>query len=176
MSQVCVKLNKEGIDKTLLNSIEFKHRQGGLSKQRNKSVFQRSPPLGVFFRLENSKSLLLRELLGFGMANPHSKTLGNFEPTPSYSSTYQLLWPLQLVLNQTSLSRSSWLAGVKSGKFPQPVRISERRVAWRSNDIHTLVESFAYEQSYAQLPQPAIDSSPSVNSSLTTTAKNRGFK
>ena len=55
------------------------------------------------------------------------------------ASKENLLWPLQFVLQHLSLSRTTWLAGVKSGKFPQPVRLSPRRVAWRSNDIYTLV-------------------------------------
>lgn len=37
------------------------------------------------------------------------------------------------------VSRSTWLAGVKSGRFPKPVRISPRRVAWRKSDIDRLI-------------------------------------
>lgn len=41
------------------------------------------------------------------------------------------------------ISRSSFLAGVKSGKFPQPVKLGERTTAWRVEDIRNLVNSFA---------------------------------
>lgn len=38
------------------------------------------------------------------------------------------------------ISRSGWWAGVKEGKFPKPVRISPRCVAWRASDIAALLE------------------------------------
>jgi prophage regulatory protein len=39
------------------------------------------------------------------------------------------------------ISRSSFLDGVKSGKYPQPVKLSERAVAWRIEDIKKLIEN-----------------------------------
>jgi prophage regulatory protein len=50
-----------------------------------------------------------------------------------------LVWKLPTVLAALSVSRSSWLAGVKSGRYPRPVRLSERAVAWRAEDIRALV-------------------------------------
>jgi prophage regulatory protein len=38
------------------------------------------------------------------------------------------------------LSKSSWWAGVKVGRYPQPVRLGPRSTAWRVKDIHTLIE------------------------------------
>jgi prophage regulatory protein len=35
--------------------------------------------------------------------------------------------------------RSTWWAGVKSGKYPQPVKLSERITAWRVEDIRSLI-------------------------------------
>jgi prophage regulatory protein len=95
------------------------------------------------------------------MANPHSKTLGDLAPTFSHASTNQLLWPLQLVLDHVSLSRSSWLAGVKSGKFPQPVRLSERRVAWKAKDIFSFVDSLETQDCQA-IQKPTIDKTNEV--------------
>lgn len=37
------------------------------------------------------------------------------------------------------VSRSTWFAGVKSGKYPQSVKLSERCVAWRVEDIQALI-------------------------------------
>ncbi len=37
------------------------------------------------------------------------------------------------------VSKSTWWAGVKSGRFPQPVRIGPRSPAWRVEDIRELV-------------------------------------
>lgn len=33
------------------------------------------------------------------------------------------------------VSRTTWFDGVKSGRFPQPIRLSEGVVAWRTEDI-----------------------------------------
>ncbi|ESS72881.1 transcriptional regulator, AlpA family [Methyloglobulus morosus KoM1] len=40
------------------------------------------------------------------------------------------------------ISRSSFLSGVKTGKYPKPVKLSERTTAWRVEDIRQLIESF----------------------------------
>ena len=57
-----------------------------------------------------------------------------------------ILWPLTQVLKQFPVSRSLWLAGVRDGKYPQPIRLSKRRVAWRPEDIHDLVTNLALQQ------------------------------
>lgn len=49
------------------------------------------------------------------------------------------LWRLPAVLAHVPISRSSWFAGVRSGRYPKPVRLSERRVAWRASDIRSFV-------------------------------------
>lgn len=38
------------------------------------------------------------------------------------------------------VSRSTWLAGVKDGRYPKPVKISKNLVAWRAEDIRALLE------------------------------------
>ena len=38
------------------------------------------------------------------------------------------------------VSRSSWWAGVKSGRFPKPVKLGPRTTAWRVSEIRTLIE------------------------------------
>ena len=42
---------------------------------------------------------------------------------------------LPAVLRETALCRSSLYAEIKQGRFPAPVRIGLRSVAWRSEDI-----------------------------------------
>ena len=38
------------------------------------------------------------------------------------------------------ISKSAWWEGVKSGRFPQPVRVlGERITAWKAEDIRALV-------------------------------------
>lgn len=38
------------------------------------------------------------------------------------------------------VSKSTWWAGVKSGRYPQPVKLSERCTAWRVEDVLALIE------------------------------------
>lgn len=37
--------------------------------------------------------------------------------------------------------RSAWLAGVKSGIYPKPIKLSPRVVVWRASDIAELLNS-----------------------------------
>jgi predicted DNA-binding transcriptional regulator AlpA len=39
------------------------------------------------------------------------------------------------------ISKSSWWAGVKEGRFPQPVKLGRRTTAWRVADIITLINN-----------------------------------
>ncbi|MDD1622643.1 MAG: AlpA family phage regulatory protein [Methylococcaceae bacterium] len=39
------------------------------------------------------------------------------------------------------VGRSTFLAGVKSGKYPKPVKLGERTTAWKKADILALLES-----------------------------------
>lgn len=39
--------------------------------------------------------------------------------------------------------RSTWWAGVKAGRYPQPVKLGERITAWRVEDIRALIEQVA---------------------------------
>ncbi|MBC7549131.1 MAG: AlpA family phage regulatory protein [Polaromonas sp.] len=52
------------------------------------------------------------------------------------------LWRLPTVLAHIPVSRSGWWAGVKEGRYPAPVKLSTRCVAWRSADIRSLIASF----------------------------------
>ena len=47
---------------------------------------------------------------------------------------------LPAVLAVIPVSKSTWWAGVKSGRYPKPVKLGERITAWRVEDIHTLIE------------------------------------
>ncbi len=46
---------------------------------------------------------------------------------------------LPQVLAIFPVSRSRWYAGVKSGEFPQAVKLSTNIVAWRESDIMALI-------------------------------------
>ena len=38
------------------------------------------------------------------------------------------------------VSKSTWWAGVKDGRFPKPVKLSTRVTAWRVEDIRAFIE------------------------------------
>jgi prophage regulatory protein len=39
------------------------------------------------------------------------------------------------------VSKSTWWAGVKTGRFPQPVKLGPRITAWRVEDIRALADA-----------------------------------
>ena len=49
---------------------------------------------------------------------------------------------IKQVLRFVPVSRSHWWAGVKAGRFPKPMKLSERVMVWRASDIRNLVEGF----------------------------------
>ena len=38
------------------------------------------------------------------------------------------------------VSKSTWWAGVKTGRYPKPVKLGPRITAWRVEDIRALIE------------------------------------
>lgn len=53
---------------------------------------------------------------------------------------------LPKVLEIFPVSRSAWWAGVKSGKYPAPVKLGVRTTAWRAIDINALIDSASKQQ------------------------------
>lgn len=47
------------------------------------------------------------------------------------------------IVGPIPLSRSSWWEGVKSGRYPQPVKLGPRTTAWRVEDILALIETLS---------------------------------
>ena len=44
------------------------------------------------------------------------------------------------VLALFPVSRSAWYAGIKSGVYPQGIKLGARTVAWRVEDIRRLID------------------------------------
>jgi predicted DNA-binding transcriptional regulator AlpA len=44
------------------------------------------------------------------------------------------------------ISRSSFLAGVKAGRFPQPVKVGPRTTAWSAAEIRAFIATLQEEQ------------------------------
>jgi predicted DNA-binding transcriptional regulator AlpA len=47
---------------------------------------------------------------------------------------------LPAILAHFPVSRSSWWAGIRSGRYPRPVKLGPRISAWRVEDIKALIE------------------------------------
>lgn len=43
------------------------------------------------------------------------------------------------VLKAFPVSRSSWWEGVKTGKYPKPVKLGPNTTAWRLEDVRALI-------------------------------------
>jgi prophage regulatory protein len=55
---------------------------------------------------------------------------------------------LRAILGPTGpipVSKSTWWAGVRSGRYPSPIKLGPRVTAWRVEDIRALVEKGAQE-------------------------------
>ena len=57
------------------------------------------------------------------------------------------------------VSKSTWWAGVKSGRFPKPVKLSIRCTAWRAEDIHELIQRLGEQ---AQIGAAPTDEGPQI--------------
>ena len=53
---------------------------------------------------------------------------------------------LREVLRLYPVSKSVWWAGVKSGKYPKPVKLSTRVTAWRAIEIEKLLAQVARQE------------------------------
>ena len=47
------------------------------------------------------------------------------------------------ILELLPVGRSTWWAGVKSGRFPPSIKIGPRTTVWRAQDIHDLLDQLA---------------------------------
>jgi prophage regulatory protein len=50
---------------------------------------------------------------------------------------------LPQVLARFPISRATWYAGIKSGKFPKPIKLGERASAWRGSEVEALIQSLS---------------------------------
>lgn len=60
-------------------------------------------------------------------------------PRCNHPGTARLL-RLPQVLQYFPISKSAWWAGIKEGRYPKPVRIGTRSVAWRESEINRLIQ------------------------------------
>jgi prophage regulatory protein len=65
------------------------------------------------------------------------------------------------------VSRSTWWAGVKSGRFPKPIRLGPRITAWRESDIQRLIDAGIGSGSH--MPTEDVPMAGTVSGSLKPT-------
>jgi prophage regulatory protein len=49
------------------------------------------------------------------------------------------------VLSAIPVSKSTFWAGIKTGRYPKPVKIGKRCTAWRAEDIRAFIEAAGKE-------------------------------
>jgi prophage regulatory protein len=52
---------------------------------------------------------------------------------------------LRAVLEIIPISKSSWWAGIKSGRYPKPVKLGPKTTAWLADDIYALIKGSSDE-------------------------------
>ena len=50
------------------------------------------------------------------------------------------------------VGRSTWLKGVKAGRFPQPAKFGARLVLWKAEDVRLVVENGGAIPTYVRKP------------------------
>ena len=61
-------------------------------------------------------------------------------------SALEPLLTLDSVLEVIPISRELWWSGVKSGRFPAPIRVSPRKPLWSTSEIGLLVSGLRGER------------------------------
>jgi prophage regulatory protein len=105
-------------------------RKAGKTGRIGKNRAIRSVKQGDMARWVRSclRSISKANVGGNDMENPENK----LRPT-------ERLLRVKQVLQMVPVGRSTWWAGVKSGRFPQPVKLGPRTTAWRLSDIEKLI-------------------------------------
>jgi predicted DNA-binding transcriptional regulator AlpA len=49
---------------------------------------------------------------------------------------------LPVILKIFPIGKSTWWQGVKDGKYPKPVKLSDRITAWKVEDIKSLIDQY----------------------------------
>lgn len=58
-------------------------------------------------------------------------------PKTGFVRLKQILYPIGPI----PVSKSTWWAGIKDGRFPKPVKLGSRITVWHAEDIHALFDA-----------------------------------
>ena len=65
-------------------------------------------------------------------------------PTPELPITGYVRLPQ--ILSVIPVGKSTWWAGVKSGRFPASIKLGPNTTVWRAEDIHQLIADIEAEE------------------------------
>lgn len=68
----------------------------------------------------------------------HQALVGAQSTTPLFAGG---VLRLRQVLQVFPVSASTWWAGVRSGRYPKPIKLGARATGWRADDIRALIDS-----------------------------------
>ncbi len=72
-------------------------------------------------------------------SNGNSSRIGGALPSVGFVRLASIIGPGGPI----PVSKSTWWAGVKSGRYPKPVKLGPRITAWRVEDIRALIQAGA---------------------------------
>lgn len=72
-----------------------------------------------------------------------NRKLGPVDNGPFSQTGFLRLRSILAPTGPIPVSKSTWWEGVKSGRFPEPVKLGPRTTAWRKEDIQALIDAFA---------------------------------
>jgi predicted DNA-binding transcriptional regulator AlpA len=49
----------------------------------------------------------------------------------------------QIIPGLIPVGKTTWWAGIRSGRFPQPVKLGPRMTAWKIEDVRALIDRLA---------------------------------
>lgn len=61
-------------------------------------------------------------------------------------SSVKRLLRLKEVLPRFNISRSAFLEGCRTGRFPQPIKLGPRTTVWKSEDIDAFIDSLGKQE------------------------------
>jgi hypothetical protein len=83
-----------------------------------------------------------------GQPRPKESNMGLQLPETGYLRLTQIVGKAATVSSSAipaiiPVSKSTWWAGIRTGRYPKPVKLSERITAWKVEDIRALIEQVA---------------------------------
>lgn len=118
---------------------------GDPDRQTRKAIRTRNPKVGADQRSSSTNKRrdgAVNQMTSNLRADAQPNATNPAGALPSPQNPDIALWRLPTVLAHVPVTRSHWWAGVAEGRYPAPVKLSKRCVAWRSADIRALIASF----------------------------------